>query len=236
MEFEVASMDFESKKLHKYVRNYTKGYTDPMFTKLNLKMSREFYNKLKTEEYSDIKEQLITNITDMFEENRKLVMQHLPTVKQNWERIEDKYFDNLEEITGHNVDRNMKCTLLCVHRSGGYDFKSNHIWIYCNPKRTGASRGTHYGMAHEAFHIHFWKIWDALFKKFNWELTWKFSEVVVELALWDTKNRKLWPKEGKIIFWSEVQEMADKVRPLWENRTDFESFLKESSKRLKLSR
>lgn len=227
VKFKIAEPDFEAKRLFGYIKNVTKSFEDPMFTKLELQIDKDFYNKLKQVNFEEVKSIMI-KIVKTSSRNRKRMKENLPKIREKWGKNEEKLFDAIKEATGHKVAGNFTCKLLIKYKSGGYD-KTNNIWIYSFGDKNL------WGVAHELLHIHCWNIWDNLFKDYEWSEAWKFSEVYVELLLRDTNISFILPKEErKINFWREVESMAKKVLPIWRNRKDFDSFLVDSFNKLQM--
>ncbi|PIN92712.1 hypothetical protein COU61_01305 [Candidatus Pacearchaeota archaeon CG10_big_fil_rev_8_21_14_0_10_35_13] len=219
--FSVASSEFEARKFANYIKNYTKGYDDLMFRGLGVSISEDFYVRIKSEEFSVIKEELLLIISSSG--NSNALENQLPLIISGWESFEESLFDALNKVTSHEVIGTFDCFLLSFYKSGGYNVNSNTLWIYFK-------EGDYYGIIHELFHLHYWKIWDSLFKDYDRDKAWKLSEVVVELVLRDSEvSRFLIPDRRKLVFWDEVQSLADKVLPLWSEHGGFDSFLKESA-------
>jgi len=229
MKFAVANPEFEAEKLYGYIKNVTRSFDDFMFTKLKIKISREIYNSIKSGKNEiELKEEL-TRVIKTNKKKRLEIERNLPKIRDDWKKIEGRLFSTIKELTGRKVDKNFTCQFLTAYRSGGYEDKTNRIWIYYDRKKK------FWGVTHELLHIHCWKIWNKLFKNCTWGESWKFSEVYVELLLRDTTLSFIIPKEErKLKFWKEVEPMAKKVIPLWQKRNSFEEFLVESFKKLKL--
>ena len=228
MKFMLAEPEFEAKRLFGYIKNITKNFEDPMFTKLGLQIEKDFYKKIKQNNFEEVRNRLI-KIIKTSSENRKKIQENLSKIHERWKKIENKLFNYIKEVTGHKIKGNFTCKFLTKYKSGGYD-KSNNIWIYSlgNMKHF-------WGVAHELLHIHCWMIWDNLFLDYDWDEAWKFSEIYIELLLRDTEISFVLPKEErKIKFWKEVEPMAKRVLPLWKQRKDFDSFLIDSFHTLKM--
>jgi hypothetical protein len=228
MKFQVVGSEFEAIRLFGYIKNVTKNFNDPMFSKLELNIDENFYNKIKKSDFNEMGDEFIETIK-FSSKNLRDVKESIPKLRVEWRKIEKKLFETIKEVTCHKVEGNFVCHLLTKYRSGGYDGENN-LWIYY----LGIEK-TLWGITHELLHIHCWKIWDRLFMNYEWDEAWKFSEVYVELLLRDSKISFIIPEEErKIKFWEEVEPIAKKVLPLWKKRENFESFLIDSFKELKM--
>ncbi len=229
MKFKIAEPEFEAKRLFGYIKNVTKNFKDPLFTKLELQIDEDFYNKIKQVNFETIGDELI-KIVKTSSWNRKKVKENLPKIRTRWKKIEKRLLETIKEVTGHEVGGNFTCKFLTKYKSGGYDKKTNNLWIY-----SSGDRKHFWGVTHELLHIHCWNLWDSLFENYEWDEAWKFSEVYVELLLRDTKISFVLPEEErKIKFWEEVKPMAKKVLPIWKKRKNFDSFLVDSFNKLQL--
>lgn len=229
IKFTIAKPEFEASKLYGYIGDITKNFKDTMFTKLGLDISKELYKKIKSKEFQEVRKELIKIINDKSKQRERL-KRDLPKIRNKWSKIERNLFSEIEKITGYKIKGKFTCKFFVAYKSGGYDKKENLIWIY------NGLFGTFHGVIHELFHKHYWKIWNGLIKSYDWEESWRFSEVVVEFVLRDTKLSKYLPKsQRKLMFWKEVEPMAKKVLPIWKNRKSFDSFLVQSFKKLKMS-
>jgi hypothetical protein len=226
--FNIAKPEFEAKKLFGYIRNFTRNFRDNMFTRLEISINKDFYEKLRRVEFWEVKEELI-KIIKAASENNKRVKENLPKIRIQWKKVEKRLFETIKEVTGHKVDGNFICRFLTRYKSGGYDTKTKNLWIY-----SSGNKKHFWGLTHELLHIHCWSIWNNLFEEYELDEARKFSEVYVELLLRDTKISFILPKEERILkFWKEVESLAKKVLPIWRNRKDFDSFLINSFKKLK---
>jgi hypothetical protein len=224
MRFKIITKEILRNCLSNLLRNkYNKTYEE--FSKfINLNINEEQFEEFKTREITSEEINQIVLNTKVDEEKE------VERVKNIWNKSEKEIIKTINEITNITIEsKNITCYVDPYQKGGYYGEDNITVGTYKNPE------DVLFVIAHELFHVFYWKKLDELkiteSKMGNEKYSeWCLAETTVHLLQVEPKMREFW-KTIKIEIYPELKEDYDKFKEIWENNS-FENYLKECYERL----
>ncbi|MBU2496606.1 MAG: hypothetical protein KJ767_00925 [Nanoarchaeota archaeon] len=147
-------------------------------------------------------------------------------IKTLWYRNEIKILKTIKNITGIKISiKKITCYLDPYTKLGFYG--KNHISLSTNIKL----KDVLFVIAHELFHIFYWRKIKKLSLKMNKEKEWILSEITVYLLQKQPEMKRFWPK-SKIYLYPELKKVYKLIKRNWKPN-EFNNFLIKSYYSLK---
>lgn len=181
------------------------------------------------------------DIINYFKLNKESILKKLKKNKEKIERVwkpfEKKFFEDIINLTNFEWKfKTYKCFLSCAW-AGRYFFPKNEIEVFGFLKDVDTLNT----IAEELFHLHFWNgmeligidvkfLGNVCYSEKEKEL-WFFSEAVVGFVLPEIGFYKNY--EWFTPWWEadpKIKEIYYNLKPLWDNRKNFQDFLERSIK------
>lgn len=186
----------------------------------------EYFNSMMKLYYPECFKKSDMDILEYFKLNKEKIIEKmkLPSdkLKENWNKINDDFFNQTEQITKFKwANEKYICHLSSSFIWGGYK-RPNIVSVF--PLKENSVTV----LAHELLHLHFLDILDKLGIKLDKQKLWNLSEILVTFII---SNLNLEGVEKEEIHYSLLIGLCEKVKPLWKG--NFKQFIFDSIEILK---
>lgn len=213
MLFKIISIDKAKQNVIDFVRFHYhedfKNLKDFIKLDINKELFLEIKKGLKKSE--DELLQLLKEAKKYIERDR------IKEIEKLWKENEREIILTIKDITGIEIStENITCYFDPFTKLGFYGEK--HVCISSKIEM----KNVLFVIAHELFHIFYFKKIKELSLKIDQEKEWNLSEIAVYLLQEDGRLKKFWPKSENCLY-PELKNMYEKVKNYW--NLGFDNFL-----------
>lgn len=186
----------------------------------------EVLKKLKGKSWMKVKKETISMLMRGYQQNKEKNMEKLKVIQKKWDKMNDKYFKKLEDITKHKIyTKEFTCNITSIGRCP-YNPKENSFMTNIFWKIEKILISCAHELMHLQFHYYFEK---PLRKKLSYE---KFHDLKESLTVLLNIEFKNLFKE-KDIGYPKHQKLRKYIMQKWKENPDFEKLLEECVEYLK---
>ena len=190
------------------------------------KLDPKIIKKLKCKEFEEVKKEIVIFLKEKFYNSRE-INKKIKIIRNNWKKVEKKYFDKLEKITKHEIYTNkFTCYITTLGRC---PYNPQENWFMTNI--SWSEDMIVLTVAHELMHLQFHHYYEKkLLKEISKEQFHDIKEALTVLLNIEFSDLI----KSKDLGYPKHQKLRKFIQKEWEKEKDFDLLIKKLSIKTKL--